>query len=146
MRPIAVPVVNRNLEKKIIIGISSWQLLIGIITVFFYAPYLKSNGFVLTQGSELDAASVQMLSNNLFTVAFTMGMLSIVLGCINFYLAKILKPDVSEKKIPIWFIICAGICFFMMDIISVGLLITVSILLLAKNKAIKVNHERMIHG
>lgn len=144
MRLAEKTVVNRNLEKKMIIGLSAWEICIGIITVFIYAPYVKNNGFVITQGSSMDVVSAELLSQNLFIVSFTIGMFSLVLGCINFYLSKVIKHNVTEKRIPIWFLICAVISFFMMDVVSVGMLITTSIIILAKNKAIKVHHDLIL--
>ncbi|MGL4336671.1 MAG: hypothetical protein ACRCST_07235 [Turicibacter sp.] len=136
--------ISRRNERTIFIIASVWQVLSGVYTAFVYAIYLKRNGVTVSNGSELDMVSAQMIANNLFTVAFTIGVFFMILGIINFFIAKRIKDDQIERKFAWWYGGCAVICFLMMDLISVGLLMIGSVLMLAKNKAVKYKRELVL--
>ncbi|HEX9025319.1 MAG TPA: hypothetical protein VF839_02545, partial [Clostridium sp.] len=60
------------------------------------------------------------------------------LGLLNLYLSKSLGNNRVEKKIPIWFIVCGIISYFLMDFISCFAFVISGVIAIAKNKSIKI--------
>lgn len=89
-------------------------------------------------GSELNISASQSVIDSIYTFSTTLGILFLGLGLLNLYLSKRLKNDRVEKKIPIWFIACGIISYFLMDFISCFVFITSGVIAIAKNKSIKI--------
>ncbi|WP_278600596.1 hypothetical protein [Clostridium tertium] len=134
-------VLNRKLERNMILIGSIWQLLSGLATIFIYATYIKTKGVGLGDISQVDITSIQLLLDNVYIVTTTIGFLFMAMGLVNLYIYKKTKNNVVEKGKGIWFIVCSLISYFFMDIISAILFMVSGVIMLSKNKAIlKINN------
>lgn len=126
---------SRNLERKLIMILGTWQIIDGLITIFFYGLY-KYGWKVSDLSSSSDVSEV--IYSNLFTVTTTFGILLISLGLVNILIShKYLKDNQISQKIGIFLIIQVIFAYMIFDIISVVLGISAAIILLSKNKSIK---------
>lgn len=134
-------VLNRKLERNMILIGSIWQLLSGLATIFIYATYIKTKGVGIEDISKVDVTSIQLLLDNVYIVTTTVGFLFIAMGLVNLYIYKKTKNNMIEKGKGIWLIICSVISYFFMDIISAILFMVSGVIMLSKNKAIlKINN------
>lgn len=128
---------SRNLERKLIMILGTWQIIDGLITIFYYGLY-KYGWKVSDLSSSSDVSEV--IYSNLFTVTTTFGILLISLGLVNILIShKYLKDNQISQKIGVFLIIQAIFAYMIFDIISVVLGISAAIILLSKNKSIKKN-------
>lgn len=130
---------TRKFEKSLAMVGSVWQIGSGLVTILIYATWIR------TQGPGLDVAtdkfiSSKLLTNNIYLFTVSFGMMYVIAGVINFYLAKKLKTNEVEVKTPIWFVICGVISLFFMDFIGTLTFIMAGLIALARNKAISVSH------
>lgn len=126
---------SRSLERKLIMILGTWQILDGLITIFYYGLY-KYGWKVSDLSSSSDVSEV--IYSNLFTVTTTFGILLISLGLVNILIShKYLKDNQISQKIGIFLIIQVIFAYMIFDIISVVLGISAAIILLSKNKSIK---------
>ncbi|WP_370836016.1 hypothetical protein [Clostridium tertium] len=134
-------VLNRKLERNMILIGSIWQLLSGLATIFIYATYIKTKGVGLVDILQVDITSIQLLLDNVYIVTTTIGFLFMAMGLVNLYIYKKTKNNVVEKGKGIWLIVCSLISYFFMDIISAILFMVSGVIMLSKNKAIlKINN------
>ncbi len=134
-------VLNRKLERNMILIGSVWQIISGLATIFIYATYIKTKGVGREDISKVDVTSIQLLLDNVYIVTTTIGFLFIAMGLINLYIYKKTKNNVIEKGKGVWLIICSVISYFFMDIISAILFMVSGVIMLSKNKAIlKINN------
>lgn len=134
-------VLNRKLERNMILIGSIWQLLSGLATIFIYATYIKTKGVGLGDISQVDITSIQLILDNVYIVTTTIGFLFMAMGLVNLYIYKKTKNNVVEKGKGIWLIVCSLISYFFMDIISAILFMVSGVIMLSKNKAIlKINN------
>ena len=134
-------VLNRKLERNMILIGSIWQLLSGLATIFIYATYIKTKGVGLGDISQVDITSIQLLLDKVYIVTTTIGFLFMAMGLVNLYIYKKTKNNVVEKGKGIWLIVCSLISYFFMDIISAILFMVSGVIMLSKNKAIlKINN------
>ena len=134
-------VLNRKLERNMILIGSICQLLSGLATIFIYATYIKTKGVGLVDISQVDITSIQFLLDNVYIVTTTIGFLFMAMGLVNLYIYKKTKNNVVEKGKGIWLIVCSLISYFFMDIISAILFMVSGVIMLSKNKAIlKINN------
>lgn len=128
---------NRRFEKIIAYTGGTWQILSGLITIFAYSTWIKKQGFNITGSSQLYINASQSVVDSIYSFTTTIGLLFVGLGILNLFLAKKIKSEKVEKKIPIWFIICGIISYFLMDFISCIAFIASGVIAMAKNKSIK---------
>ena len=134
-------VLNRKLERNMILIGSIWQLLSGLATIFIYATYIKTKGVGLVDISQVDITSIQLLLDNVYIVTTIIGFLFMAMGLVNLYIYKKTKNNVVEKGKGICLIVCSLISYFFMDIISAILFMVSGVIMLSKNKAIlKINN------
>lgn len=129
--------INRKIERRMILVASSWQIISGAITSFIYAPTVSNNPDYLKKLSEFELVSTQILLKNIYIVSFTIGLFFISFGVLNFLIQKRIKDNQINNKIPIWFLIYAVICFFVMDIFSMIIFFLTAIIMFSKNRAIR---------
>lgn len=131
---------SRSFERNIIYVASGWQIVTGFITMFFYATYIKKQGVEASLGNLqfAERKGMESLFDSLFTYTVTYGLFFILIGILNILFAKkILKDETIQYKLPLYWIGLAVICYFLSDFISVALLMTGAVIVLAKNKPIK---------
>ncbi|MFC0270367.1 hypothetical protein ACFFIX_02690 [Metabacillus herbersteinensis] len=127
---------NRKLERRLITIGSIWQMGSGLLTIFFYASLIKKEGLRSTENTFAKLEATQSIFGSLYMFTVTFGMLFVVMGVVNLYLAKTLKDDEVEYKKPIWFILLGLVTYFLMDIVGSLMFLSSGILALAKNKSI----------
>lgn len=131
---------SRSVERKLIMIMGVWQIIEGLITIFYYGLY--KYGWNLGNQSSVDNIS-KAIHSNLFTVTTTFGILLISLGLINFLIShRYLKDNQIHKKIGIYLIIQVVFSYIVFDLISVVLGVSAAVILLSKNKSVKKHQIR----
>lgn len=129
---------SRSAERKIIYAASCWQLLTGIVTMFFYAFYIKKQGAEL-QLTGIEQKGMESLFNNLYSFAVTYGLLFIVIAIVNVILTKrLMKDSTLQYKLPVYLIVLAVAFYFLTDFISLTLCLMAAVIALAKNRPQKI--------
>ena len=136
---------NRKFERRLVLIAGIWQVAMGFLTIFVYAPRHRREGLDLIYEAAplplVEAEAINSLFSSLYMFIVTFGMLFVVLGLINIFLSTKIKDNKVEKKIPLFLLICGVGVYFLMDFISTIMLVSASILMLAKNKSIgRLNH------
>ncbi|MFP7300081.1 hypothetical protein [Neobacillus niacini] len=135
---------NRSFERKIIYAASSWQLITGAITVFFYSVTLKKQGANVENLSLLEQKGVQSLFDSLYSFAVIYGLLFIVIAGLNIiFVKRLVKDNTLQYKLPIYWIVLAAAFYFLTDFISLTLSLVAAVIALAKNKPIKIALDNM---
>jgi len=129
---------TRKFEKSIAMVGSIWQIGSGIVTMLIYATWVRSQGPSLSLATDKFTSS-RLLTNNIYIFTVTFGMLYLLIGLLNFYLAKKLKSDEVEVKTPIWFMTCGVVSLLFMDFIGAIAFIIAGLIALARNKSIIVS-------
>ncbi|MGG1679571.1 hypothetical protein ACIFOT_28200 [Neobacillus sp. NRS-1170] len=127
---------NRKLERKIILAGSLWQIVSGLLTIFVYASFLKKEGLNTSYNTVAKLEAAQSIFGSLYMFSVSFGLLFVILGIVNFVLAKSMKDDQPEIKKPIWFIVLGILSYLVMDILGAFLFLSAGILAIAKNKTI----------
>lgn len=127
---------NRKLERRLIMVGSTWQIVSGLLTIFVYASYIKNEGLNSSYNTLAKLEAAQSIFGSLYMFSVSFGMLFVILGIINFVLAKSLKDDQAEVKKPIWFILLGFASYLVMDLLGSLMFLSAGILALAKNKSI----------
>lgn len=126
---------KRGIERKLVLLLGIWQIIDGLITIFFYGLY--KYGYQLNTLSDKNEFT-DTLQSSLFTVTNTFGILLISLGLINLLISKrYLKDNQISKKIGIFLVIQSFFSYIIFDLISVILGISSAVIIFAKNKSIK---------
>lgn len=133
---------SNKMEKTLVYIASGWQLLDGLITIFIYGPYIRNKGAHNAELSFVEKEGLDSLLGSMHSVASIYGILLILLGLITIYLTRTyLKKGIVPKKVPFWFLICGIISYFTMDIISLILYMGAGIIILAKNRSLKILND-----
>lgn len=127
---------NRKLERRLIMVGSTWQIVSGLLTIFVYASYIKNEGLNSSHNTLAKLEAAQSIFGSLYLFSVSFGMLFVILGIVNFVLAKSLKDDLAEVKKPIWFILLGFASYLVMDLLGSLMFLSAGILALAKNKSI----------
>ncbi|ETI70644.1 hypothetical protein BAVI_01220 [Neobacillus vireti LMG 21834] len=127
---------NRKLERRLLMVGSTWQILSGLLTIFVYASYIKNKGLNSSYNTLAKLEAAQSIFGSLYMFSVSFGMLFVILGILNFVLAKTLKDDKAEVKKPIWFILLGVASYLVMDLLGALMFLSAGILALAKNKSI----------
>ncbi|TCP21332.1 hypothetical protein EV207_1439 [Scopulibacillus darangshiensis] len=134
---------SNKMERILAYIASGWQLLDGIITIFIYGTYIRNKGSHISGLSFEEKKGLESLFGSIYSFVSTYGILLILLGLMTIYMTRTyLKNDSVPKRVPIWFLICGVVSYFTMDIISLVLYMGAAILILAKNRSIKI-HTRL---
>lgn len=128
--------VNRKLERRLIMFGSTWQIVSGLLTIFVYASYIKKEGLNSSYNTLAKLEAAQSIFGSLYMFSVSFGMLFVILGIVNFVLAKSLKDDQAEVKKPIWFILLGFASYLVMDLLGSLMFLSAGIIALAKNKSI----------
>lgn len=133
--------VGRRFEKRLTAVAGVWEIFVGLITIFFYAPYYRREGLDLIEDGIplVEAGAINSIFSSLYMFIVILGVFFILLGLINLFFAKKIRHDQAEKKIPIFWMLAGVLFYFMMDFISAILLLTAGVLAFAKNKSIVKN-------
>lgn len=129
---------SRNIERKLVYVVGSWQLVHGLFTILYYSIFQRN-----TVSTAIYYQFDGMLSaGTIFAVINTFGTLVMGIGLFNLVAARnYMKDNTISKKIGAWLILIGLFSYFIMDMPSLVLAMSAGILYLAKNKSIKVNHR-----
>ncbi|KKI92383.1 hypothetical protein WQ54_09405 [Bacillus sp. SA1-12] len=127
---------NRKLERRFIRIGAIWQIVSGLLTIFVYASFIKNEGLNSSYNTIVKLEAAQSVFGSLYMFSVSFGMIFVILGILNFVLAKSLKDDQVEIKRPIWFIVLGVASYFVMDILGSIMFLSAGVLALAKNKSI----------
>lgn len=135
--------VNRKLERRLVMVGSIWQIVSGLLTMFVYASYIKNKGLNSSYNTLAKLEAAQSIFGSLYMFSVSFGMLFVILGILNLVLAKTLRDHKTEVKKPIWFILLGFSSYLVMDILGSLMFLSAGILALAKNKSISkmVNYQ-----
>lgn len=135
--------VNRKLERRLVMVGSIWQIVSGLLTIFVYASYIKNEGLNKSFNTLPNLEAAQSIFGSLYMFSVAFGMLFVILGIVNYVLAKTLKDDKVEVKKPFWFILLGVASYLVMDLLGALMFLSAGILALAKNKSISklVNYQ-----
>jgi hypothetical protein len=139
-------IMNRKFERRIVFIAGIWQIVMGIMTIFIYAPIYRREGLDMIYSSMplplVEAEAIGSLFGSIYMFIVMFGLFFILLGIVSIFLTRMILDNSIEKKIPLYFLICGIVCYLLMDIISTILLISASIMMLAKNKSIGILNHR----
>ncbi|QFK71640.1 hypothetical protein F7984_10575 [Pradoshia sp. D12] len=127
---------NRKLERRLVMVGSIWQIVSGLLTIFVYASYIKNEGLNSDYNTLAKLEAAQSIFGSLYMFSVSFGMLFVILGIVNFVMAKLLKDNQLEVKKPIWFILIGVTSYLVMDLLGSLMFLSAGILALAKNKSI----------
>lgn len=134
---------TRKLEQRLVYAASAWQILTGLITIFVYSFYIRSQA-----QTELNALEPTMrlgfesFFDSVFMFSVSYGMLFVVLAVFNIMFAKkLLKGGVTLYAYPFFLLASAIGFYFLNDFISTFILAVAGVITLSKNKAVKLSCE-----
>lgn len=134
---------NRSFERKAIYIACIWQVITGLITLFFYSYHIKVEGSKLTNLSPIELKSIHSVFNSFYTFAITYGIFFIVIAIVNLLLTRSYVKDKSiQLKMPFFWLVLAVIYYFLSDFISVFLFMLASVIAFSKNKPTKKYFKR----
>ncbi|MBC2283127.1 hypothetical protein [Listeria booriae] len=129
---------SRRLERVFIYIAAAWQLLDGLLTIFVYGVFIKKQGLDVAGLSVAQMRAMKALFGSIFNFVVIFGVLLILLGLLNIYLArKHWKDGVVGWKLPVWLLACGIFSYFIMDIPNIFLFMSAGIIGLAKNKGMR---------
>ena len=131
-------IIERKFEKRLTTIAGVWEIIMGLLTIFFYGPYHRRQGLDLIEDGIplLEAEAINAVFSSLYMFIVILGMFFMILGLINVFLAKKMCHDQVERKIPIFLILIGIVSYFLMDFIGAILLLAAGTFALAKNKSI----------
>ncbi|MDH6365730.1 hypothetical protein M2139_002758 [Enterococcus sp. PF1-24] len=121
-------------ERKLVTVMGIWQIIDGLLTIIYYGFYQHGifNGGAGAGGID-----------KTFTLICSFGTLLLGLGIINLVIAKnYIKDNQVMKKMGGWFIAEGILSYFVMDIPSLVLAMATAVLMLAKNKSIRLSYQQ----
>ncbi|BCA86714.1 hypothetical protein EsVE80_22370 [Enterococcus saigonensis] len=130
---------NRKKERLLIRILAAWQITDGLITIIYYGFY---RSYILPNHGSKDMLVSPY--GNIFLLVATFGILLIGLGIANLLIARCsLKDNQINVKIGVWLLAQTALSYLMMDIPGVVLSVCTAVILLAKNKTIKLNLQKI---
>lgn len=129
---------SRSFERTIIYAASAWQLLTGVITVFFYSLYVKRQGANIGDIGIIEKKGIQAYFDSLYSFSVIYGLLFIIIGVLNIiFVTRMVKDNTLQYKLPLYWVILSVVFIVLSDYISVMLTLSAAVIALAKNKPIK---------
>lgn len=123
---------KRDFERKLLYILSIWQIIDGIITCGYYGIFI----------SLTNTMNKKTLIPGYTIVTIGLGGFLIILGLMNSFVLKNQIKDNQVLDSYVWLLIVESIIsYLIMDIIGLILLISIIVIALAKNKAIKVSNQ-----
>ena len=128
---------SRKKERILITVMGIWQIIDGLLTIFVYGFYQ------LKLGQGTNAMSLVSRESNAFMLICTFGALLIGLGLANLVISKrYVKDNQVCVKLGIYLLIQALFSYFILDIISLVIGMVAGVVMLAKNKRIRIESHK----
>lgn len=128
---------KRKAEKLLLICGGTWNIITAALTIFGYSGWFKNEGIqAFTNANEVNYLTTSLM-DSLVSVVMIFGLLMLLIGIANLFVAKFLDNHPIDKRIVVWLIICVTIHFFSFDVIGVFLYLSALVVYCARSKAIK---------
>lgn len=134
---------KRNAERKLIVAASVWHFINGILTIFVFGMWFKTNGDIAINEMypELVGGSSSFV-DILYTVLTTYSVIVILVGAANIYCLRYMKDDEINRKWQIWMVLLLVLSFLSVDVIASLFYLFALVSYSSKNKAIRLSHEK----
>lgn len=127
---------SRKQERLLIKIMGIWQIIDGLFTIIYYGIFQRGHGLL--------GVSPAVYPNGYMMVITGFGGLLMALGIINLLLStRYIKDDQIYWKIGFFLLVQSILSYIVLDVISAVLGMTAGIILLAKNRSLKVNREKI---
>lgn len=121
---------SRKQERILVRIMGIWQIIDGLITVIYYGFFQQGHGFI--------GISESVYPSGYMIVVSTFGVFLIGLGLFNLILSyRYIKDNQMYRGIGVFLIIQAITLYFLLDLVSVVLSIAAGVILLSKNKGLR---------
>lgn len=122
---------SRKQERLLIKIIGIWQIIDGMITIIYYGIFQRGNGMI--------GFKPAVYPNGYMIVITSFGSILIALGIINLLLSKrYIKDNQVHWKIGFFLLVESVLSYIVLDVVSAIIGMTATIILMAKNKSLKV--------
>lgn len=128
---------DRKFEKNLIRIAAVWNLISGIMTMFFYSSWVISQGLDVDKTAMINNRANHVLIDNLYTFTHIFGLFFILLGIISLMISNKISTDKVSMRIIIWLIFCSLVSYLCIDIIGALIYITSIVIIFSKNQAVK---------
>ncbi|WP_430610132.1 hypothetical protein [Enterococcus sp. DIV0876] len=129
---------SRKNERYLVLIMGMWQIIDGLITIVFYGLGNQLNLFGFNSSNLTYLKQLDANYGNIFLFVSSFGVILIGLGIVNVLLSKkYIKDDQIHLKMGIYMMIQGVLSYFILDFISLILGMTAGVLLIAKNKSIR---------
>lgn len=133
---------SRKKERTLIKIMGIWQIIDGLITIMFYGIYQEFFAQNNSSSFSTQYHGMNALFGNAFLFVCGFGILLIGLGLFNLIASqKYIKDDQVITSIGVVLLIQAFFSYMIFDVISLILGMSAAVILLAKNKSIRLNSQ-----
>jgi len=133
---------SRRKERTLINIMGIWQVIDGLITILFYGVYQEFFANNNTSSFSKQYHGINALFGNAFLFICGFGTLLIGLGLFNLIASqKYVKDDQVVKSIGVVLVFQALFSYVIFDVISLVLGMSAAVILLAKNKSIRLSSQ-----
>lgn len=133
---------SRKKERMLIKIMGIWQVIDGLITIVFYGIYQEFFSHHNTSNFSTQYHGMNALFGNAFLFICGFGTLLIGLGLFNLIASqKYIKDDQVIRAIGVVLLIQALFSYMILDVISLVLGMSAAVILLAKNKSIRLSSQ-----
>ncbi|MBX8937679.1 MULTISPECIES: hypothetical protein [Enterococcus] len=133
---------SRKKERTLIKIMGIWQIIDGLITIMFYGIYQEFFAQNNSSSFSTQYHGMNALFGNAFLFVCGFGTLLIGLGLFNLIASqKYIKDDQVITSIGVVLLIQAFFSYMIFDVISLILGMSAAVILLAKNKSIRLNSQ-----
>ena len=133
---------SRKMERRLVLIMGIWQIIDGLITIIFYGLGNQLNLFGFSSGNVTYLKQLDATYGNIFLFVSSFGVVLIGLGIVNILLSKkYIKDDQIHFKMGMYIMIQSLLSYFILDFISLILGMTAGVLLIAKNKSIRLKKK-----
>jgi len=133
---------SRKKERTLIKIMGIWQIIDGLITIMFYGIYQEFFAQNNSSSFSTQYHGMNALFGNAFLFVCGFGTLLIGLGLFNLIASqKYVKDDQIITSIGVVLLIQAFFSYMIFDVISLILGMSAAVILLAKNKSIRLNSQ-----
>lgn len=127
----------RKIERYLVNIVGVWQILDGLITIAIYGLYRRSQFAGIENLSFNQAKGLESIFGSVYMFINLFGVMLLAMGILNLVIARnYMKDNTIDKRVGAWLVFNGIFSYFIMDLVSVVLLLTGSLVYMAKNKAI----------
>lgn len=135
---------KRKTERSLLVATSLWHFINGVLTIFVFGMWFKTNGDVaINQMYPELAGGSSSFVDILYTVLTSYSIVVILVGIANLYCLKRLKDNEIQRKWQGWLLLMLVLSFLSFDIIASLLYLVTLVTYSSKNKAIKLSKNEL---